>query len=798
MFRNYLKTAFRNLTRNKLFSGLNIIGLATGMACSILIFLWVQDERSYDRFNTNAAHIYRITSHVMDMNMAITPIPMSITAKKEIPAVKMATTIAPLKSTVTIGHQKFDDKNIFYADSNFLRMFNYPVVKGDPATLLTSPDEIVITESAAKKYFGGIGNAMGKVIRLENNAGGVPMTLTVNAILKDIPHNSHLQFDMLLPKQQYDKKRNPSEIWGNFDVYSYLWIDEHADGNPAAIASLEKQVNSMHDRNDNFHIKSTYNLQALPDIHLQPGLFMDVAGGGNKQYVTIFLLVAIFILLIACINFMNLSTAISGQRAKEVGLRKTVGAQRFQLILQFLSESLLLSLVSLVISIGLVILLLPLFNALAAKSISINLLSVKNIGLLLAIAVAVGVISGSYPALFLSSFNPVKVLKGVKYLHGRTNYFRNGLVVLQFSISVILIISTLVVFNQLQYIRHRDIGFNKDNLLYTKVPDAGDFSANFRALKTKLSEQSRITDYTLISHLPTDLQTGQKVTWPGMDQETLFIAPEIWVDENFVRVFGMKLLAGRFFRKDDIADSKNYVVNETALKKFNMDVATAVGKKITVDEREGEIIGIVKDFNFKPIQQTIEPLILRTYDGYANGTAGFIVVKTRTAGIERSMSDVRNILQPIFPEYPFLQGFVDDDLGRLYIAEQRMGKLFNVFSVLSVIISCLGLFGLATFATQKRIKEIGVRKVLGASAAGIVAMLSKDFIKLVAVALIIAFPVSWLVMNKWLDNFAYRISISWWMFLFAGIMAILIAFLSVSYQSVKAALSNPVKSLRSE
>jgi ABC-type antimicrobial peptide transport system permease subunit len=451
-----------------------------------------------------------------------------------------------------------------------------------------------------------------------------------------------------------------------------------------------------------------------------------------------------------------------------------------------------------VISIGLVILLLPLFNDLAAKSISINLLNIKNVGLLIVIAVAVGVISGSYPALFLSSFNPVKVLKGVKNLHGRTNYFRNGLVVLQFSISVILIISTLVVYNQLQYIRHRDIGFDKDNLLYTKVPDAGDFGANFRALKTKLSEQSRITEYTLISHLPTDLQTGQKVSWPGMDQETLLIAPEIWVDENFVRVFGMKLLAGRFFFKDDVADSKNYVVNETALKKFKMDVATAVGKKIKVDDREGEIIGVVKDFNFKPVQQTIEPLILRTYDGYANGTAGFIVVKTNTAGINRSMSDVRNLLQPLFPDFPFLQGFINEDLERLYIVDQRMGKLFNVFSVLSVIISCLGLFGLATFATQKRIKEIGVRKVLGASATGIVAMLSKDFIKLVAVALIIAFPVSWLVMNKWLNNFSYRISISWWIFVSAGVIAVLIAFLTVSYQSVRAALSNPVKSLRTE
>ncbi|SFD76571.1 ABC-type antimicrobial peptide transport system, permease component [Chitinophaga sp. CF118] len=796
MFRNYLKTAFRNLIRHKLFSALNIIGLATGMACSILIFLWVQDERSYDRFNANADHIYRVTAHLMDLSVAVTPLPMGVTAKKEIPAVKMATSISHLHSIITIGHQKFDDKNIYYADSNFLRMFSFPVAHGDPATMLTRPDEIVMTESAAKKYFGSNENAMGKVIRVENNAGGAP--LTVSAILKDVPHNSHLQFDLLLPQQQYEKNRNANEAWGNFDVYNYLWIEEHADGSPAAIASLEKQVTSMHDRNDNSHTKSTYRLQALTDIHLRSNLFMDVAGNGNNQYVIVFSLVAIFILLIACINFMNLSTAISGQRAKEVGLRKTVGAQRFQLVFQFLSESLLLSFIALVISIGLTFLLLPLFNELAAKAISINLLNFKIIGSLLATAVAVGVISGSYPALFLSSFKPVKVLKGVKNLHGRTNYFRNGLVILQFSISVILIVSTLVVYNQLQYIRHRDIGFDKDNLLYTQIPDAGNFGKNAETIKTSLSQQSQLTEHTLISHLPTDLPTGQKLDWPGMDQQILLIAPVMWVDENFIRVFGIQLLAGRFFLKDDLADKRNYVVNETTLKRMGMSLSTAIGKKIKVSDNEGEIIGVVKDFNFKPVQKNIEPLILKKYDGYANGVTGFVVVKTTAANTDRNMKAVRKLLQPLFPDFPFLQGFINEDLARLYITEQRMGKLFNIFSVLSVIISCLGLFGLATFATQKRIKEIGVRKVLGASAAGIVAMLTKDFIKLVAVALIIAFPVSWLLMNKWLDNFAYQIDISWWMFVVAGGIAIFIAFLTVSYQSVKAALANPVKSLKTE
>jgi len=791
MFRNYLKTAFRNLVRQKLFSTLNIIGLATGMACSILIFLWVQDERSYDKFNINAGQIYRLTAHVMNIDAAITPIPMGKTSKAQIPAIKMVTSISPLHSIITIDHQKFDDKNIYYADANFLKVFTFPIALGDPATILTRPDEIVITESAAKKYFGSNEKAIGKVIRVENNTLGAP--LTVSAVLKDVPHNSHLQFDLLLPQQQYEKNRNPAEAWGNFDVYSYLLLDEHVN-----IASLEKQLNSVHERNDDSHTTAGFKLQPLLDIHLGAHLFMDVEGQGNNQYVTIFSLVAIFILLIACINFMNLSTAISSQRAKEVGLRKTVGALRFQLVFQFLSESLLLSVISLLIGIALASLLLPMFNTLAAKEISINLLNAKIVASLLATAIGVGIISGSYPALFLSSFNPVKVLKGVKNLHGRSNYFRNGLVILQFSISVILIISTLVVYNQLGYIRNRDIGFDKENLLYTQLPDAGNFEQNYNALKTKLSQQSQMTEYTMISHLPTDLRTGEKISWPGMDSQTLLIAPEIWVDENFTRVFGMKFIAGRTFFKEDVADAKNYIVNETMLKNLKLDPATAIGKKIKVSEREGEIIGVVKDFNFRPAQQLIEPLVLRKFDGFANGTAGFIVVKTKGADIQQNMDNVKKLLQPIFPDFPFIQGFINEDLTRLYIAEQRMGKLFNVFSVLSVIVSCLGLFGLATFATQKRIKEIGVRKVLGASEAGIVAMLSKDFIKLVAVALVIAYPVAWLVMNKWLDNFAYRINISWWMFAVAGVIAIVIAFLTVSYQSVRAALANPVKSLRTE
>jgi len=546
-------------------------------------------------------------------------------------------------------------------------------------------------------------------------------------------------------------------------------------------------------RNDKSKTQSSLFIQPLTDIHLRSHFMLDVDGQGNGTYVTIFSLVAFFILFIACINFMNLSTALSSKRAKEVGLRKTVGARRVQIIIQFLSESILLSFISLFIAIVLAILLLPLFNEVASKSISINLVSVKIVVTLLATAVLVGLLSGSYPALFLSSFNPVNVLKGVKMLHGRKSFLRSGLVVLQFSISVILMISTLVVYRQLQFIKNRDIGFNKENLLYVHMPEVGDLKNNKDALKAMLSQYPGINDYTITDHLPTYLTTGGPLSWPGMNQGEQVITSRLLTDENFIRTFGIPLLAGRFFSQDFKSYDSTYVVNETALKVMNITPSDAIGKKITMSGREGTIIGVVKDFNFKPVQQPVEPLVIRN-----NFAGGYVVIRTTPGNIQNIITEIKKIFGKVYSDYPFSFGFVNEELSKLYIAEQRMGSLFNTFSVLSIIISCLGLFGLATFATQKRIKEIGVRKVLGASGAGIVALLSKEFIKLVAVALIIAFPIASWVMNKWLEGFAYRIDISWWIFVIAGTAAIVIAFITVSFQAIKAAIANPVKSLKTE
>ncbi|HEX5153758.1 MAG TPA: ABC transporter permease [Parafilimonas sp.] len=791
MFKNYFKTALRNLLRHKLFSGLNIFGLATGMACSILIFLWVQDELSYDKFNHHADHIFRVTDKASDQEYAIAPPSLAYAIQTQIPAIKNATRVASIQKMITVGTKKFDEKSIYYADSNFLQIFNYPLLKGNVATVLSSPNSAVLTEKTAIKYFGSADAAMGKTIYIDNDIKG--SNLLVTGILKNIPSNSHLQPDMLIPMDLYDKVNNTKYGWTNFDVYVYFRLKDAVAPTASTLNNISKQIDEIYKQN-NQEFAISFTAQPLTDIHLHSHYQVDFAGQGSYEYVTIFSLAAIFIIIIACINFMNLATAVSGQRAKEVGLRKTIGALRSQLIAQFIGESLLLSFVSLIIAVAIVYLMLPLFNQLAAKTISFNLFNANIFLSLTGIALLTGILSGSYPAFFLSSFNPVKALKGNKILRSNKSFLRNGLVVLQFSISIILIVSTLVIYNQLQFIQNRDIGYNKENLLYMQMPQVGDLKNNKDAMAATLALYPDIKNYTFTDNLPTNLtQNSSRLIWPGMNPGTQVEAYRLRVDENFAGTFGMKIITGRFFSKDFGGDDSSFVVNEAALKIMHIKPGDAVGKSITFWDEKAPIIGVVKDFNFKPVQQPIGPLIMKS-----NFAGGYVVLKTTPANIQKVIASLQKSFHNVYGDYPFSYGFVNDDLSKLYVTEQRMEKLFNVFSVLSIIISCLGLFGLATFAAQQRIKEIGVRKVLGASEAGIVALLSKDFIQLVIVSFIIAFPVAWWAMNEWLQHFAYRINISWWLFAIAGLITVVIAFATVSFQAIKAAIANPVKSLRTE
>jgi len=781
------------MQRNRLFTGLNIFGLATGLACSILIFLWVKDELSYDRFNPGAERIFRLTGKVKDIEGAMMPPALTGVLKNEIPGIKNATRLVSLAKVITVGTKKFDEKYMYYADSNFLQIFNYPLLRGNSASVLSAPNTVVLTEATAIKYFGSVDHAMGKFIYIDNDIKGA--TLLVTGILKNIPANSHLRFDLLLPIQNWDKQVADPQPWRYFDSYVYFQLADEVQPSRNFLQKVQQQLNTIRNKAiiGTPAVPAVISIQPLTDIHLYSHFRNDVDGQGNIQYVRIFALVAVFIVFIACINFMNLATALSGARAKEVGLRKTIGALRKQLVFQFMGESILLAFISLGLALVFVRLALPFFNTLASKSISLDLLDIRLIGQILAITLLVGLLAGSYPAFYLSSFNVIRVLKGVRMSEGKSSFLRNGLVVLQFSISVALIVSTVVIYNQLHYLHNRDIGFNKEDLLYIPMPEVGDLRDNADALRSALNQSPQLGDYTIISDLPTDLNTQTPLIWRGMDKGALVITQRLNVDENFIRTFHVHMVAGRFYSREFKENDSEYVVNETAARAMQMDPASAVGKMITVRGQEGVIIGVAKDFNFRPVFQPIEPLVIRH-----RAQGDYLVIRTAPGAMQKTLASAKACFQNVYGNNPFSYGFVDQDLDHLYSSETRMGSIFNIFSILSIVLSCLGLFGLATFATQRRAKEIGVRKVLGASRVGIVLLLTKEFLQLVALSLLIAFPIAWYVMHRWLQEFVYRIDINAWIFFAAAAAALVMAFLTVGYQTIRTATANPVGALKSE
>ncbi|HEY5369596.1 MAG TPA: FtsX-like permease family protein, partial [Hanamia sp.] len=608
-----------------------------------------------------------------------------------------------------------------------------------------------------------------------------------------VPANSHLQFDIIVPMAAIanivsDLKDN---TWGNFNFLTYLQLSKSFDPTSVNLARLEKQMDQIYHQHIP-DVKATFQLQPLTKIHLAPERQYDLPGHENAQYVNIFFIVAILILVVACINFMNLATARSARRAKEIGLRKVAGAVRGQLILQFLSESVFISFLSLILALGIVILFLPVFNQLADRRLAIDVADAKLWLSLLGIALLTGLISGSYPALFLSGFNPVKVLKGNVKSMGGNLLFRNALVVTQFMVSIVLLVGTVVIYNQLKFIKDRNPGFEKANLLY--MPITGDLWSKRQALKNELAQNSLTSDFTVISNLPTNLEDWTlDVHWDGKDPRSQVFIPTMSVNENFVDVFGMKLMTGRSFSEKFMADSNNYMVNEKMLSIMGLTAGTAVGKTLTFRGNKGTIIGVVKDFNFKPVQQTIQPLVLSF-----NKNGGFIVVRTKPGNTSTIIKALEKISQELNPAYPFKFDFIDQDLANLYKGEQQMGNIFNLFAILGIFISSLGLYGLSAFMAEQRTKEIGVRKVLGASVLSLVYLLSSGITRLILIAIAIAIPLSWFAVNNWLSGFAYHINVSWLIFLTASVAALFIAWLTIGYESVKAAIVNPIKSLKTE
>ncbi|GAA4432623.1 ABC transporter permease [Ravibacter arvi] len=788
MLKNYFKIAWRNIIRSKAYSILNIAGLSIGMACSILILLWVQNELSYDRFHPRADQIFRLTCSAGDFRAAVSAAGMAPGLKSELPQIKNGVRISKWTPMLfEVGEKKLEEKRVLYADSNFLDLFSFPLLSGNKATVLKDPGAILITEEMAVKYF-GTGNAIGKTIRIDNKENFI-----VEGILANTPPNSHLQFDCLIPMQtlartNVDLQKN---LWGNFNFYTYLELDEKTSASVPARQQLIRQIFSIFKRHGQT-IKIDFELQPLTDIHLHSHFQLDVPGHGNIQYVNIFFVVAIFILVVACINFMNLATARSERRAREVGLRKVVGANRYQLVLQFLGESLLFSFFSLMISIGIVFLLLPVFKMLTEKNLTIHSMDGNLLLSLLGIAVLTGLFSGSYPALFLSGFAPVKVLKGKLRVAGGNLLFRNALVVIQFVVAILLLVGTAVVYKQLNFMKNQNLGFDQSNLLY--MPMNGDLWGKQHALKSVLGQNQLTENFTVISDRPSAVESGTvDVVWDGQISRNQVVFPSLDVDENFVSVFKTQVLAGRSFDKAFPGDSSSYMINEKAMEVMGMNLRNAVGKSMSLGGKKGTIIGVIKDFHFKSLQYAMEPLILRP-----NTWGGVVIVRTAPGNNEETIKALEAINQQLNPAFPFRFGFLDKDLDNLYRSEQQMGNIFYLFAGLAIFISCLGLYGLSAFMAEQRTKEIGVRKVLGLTVAGVVGLLSWDFLKPILMAIVIASPIAWYSMNNWLQGFAYQTPFEWWIIALTGMLATAIALVTVSFQSIKAALMSPVKSLRSE
>jgi putative ABC transport system permease protein len=804
MFKNYLKIALRNLHRFRTYSLINITGLIIGMACFILVFLYVQDELSYDRYHENSRQIYRITAEAnitgQNMQTATTPAPLAPTLTDEFPevlgAVRFLCSHSGRDSLIAYGEKKFYESRFLYADQNVFDIFSFKLIKGDPETALKNPHSIILTEEMAKKYFGNE-DPLGKVMTVNNRSD-----FQITGVLRRIPHNSHFRFDFLASFATLtEADKSISQNWGDLSYHTYLLLAEGSS--PVELESklpliVKKYVSKFFESYlgnvENMTSMFKFHVQPLTGIHLHSQLLGEIEANSDINYVYIFSAVAFFILIIACINFMNLATARSSCRAKEVGMRKVVGAQRSQLIGQFLGESFLLSFISLLLAIGLVEILLPAFNAISEKEISLNYSQswIVLIGLV-GMAFVVGFLSGSYPAFLLSSFRPIEVLRGKVKSSLAVPFLRKILVIFQFSVSVILITGTVVIRDQLIYIRNKNLGFDKEQLVAIPLR-SNEIIRNYQSIKNELLQYPDIVKVSASSTLP-GRGLGTSVFRPeGASDDNCLLMYNISVDYDFIKTLGIELLAGRSFSKDFSSDDREaFIINEAAVKKLGWK--SPIGKQVEyISVRKGTVIGVVKDFHYLSLHQKIEPFLL-----YVDPEDfRYFAVKIRPQNISRTLAFLEDKWRKFDPAHPFEYSFLDDDFDKLYKADKKLGQIFVSFTALAIFIACLGLFGLTSFTAEQRTKEIGIRKVLGASVPDIIVLLSREFTKWVLAANLIAWPVAYYAMNRWLQNFAYRISISLWMFFLAASLTFVISLFTVSFQAVRAAVSNPVKALRYE
>ncbi len=796
MIRNYIKITFRNIIRQKAFSAINISGLAVGIACFLLISLWVKNELSYDRFHKNSGNIYRVldelhfSSEYRDTYAAIPHI-IAPGLQKQFPEIINSTRFLPGgKIQVSAGGKQFYETGAALADPEFFNMFSFKFVKGNPASVFANPESVfgdpasvVITSRMAEKYFAGA-DPIGKTVSFNNKEH-----FKVTGVLENIPENSHIKFDFLVPFDLERRLGIPES--SNILYYSYIQLQDNTPLKPFR----EKVLNSYKLFDSNSHLKVNLLLQPLAKIHLFSNYSFDFSGNGDIKYVYIFLIVAVSILLIGCINFMNLSTARSAKRAREVALRKVVGAARKNLIFQFLGESVLLSFLSMILGLAVVYLLLPAFNEITGKTLIFTALFKPDFSfLIIGITLFTGIISGSYPAFLLSSFLPVSIFRGAAKGGRHASRFRKILVIIQFSLSVFLITCTLVVSSQLDYMRNRKLGINKEHIIYMPMLPGNSSAPVYEAFGNELLKNSNILNAAFASELPADIaRETDALSWEGQKPGDNVLMKLLNVNYSFKETFNLNIVQGRFFSREYSTDgSSAFVVNEAAVRAMGMD--SPVGKKFTFWGTEGVIIGVAGDFHVSSMHNGIEPLVMRISPKDFN----YVFVKARPGNMDDTISFLGKIWGRHNPGSLFEYFFMDEKVDALYRNEVRLGNIFGSFTFLAIFISCLGLFGLAAYMTERRFKEIGIRKVLGSSVTGIVTLLTKEFILWVVTANIIAWPAAWYAMNFWLSDFAYRTNISINIFLFSAFIVILIALATISFQTVKAALANPVKSLKCE
>ena len=787
MLRTYLKLAIRNLTKNRLFTTVNIAGLSLGTAAGLLMLLWTQDELSFDDFHADAQRIYRENAHFesggASQSWAETPAPHALYALREIPEVEKAVRVAPDGNAPVFAYQdkRFVEKKGAFADSSFFEVFKTETIAGNSARPFSGLNSVVLTESFARKYFGN-DDPVGKIVEMGNDKG------EVSAVIRDFPGNSIFRYDYLrnleLLKAQYrsnDYWKTLESDWGDYDFTTFLKLRPGASTETAG-----KKLAVIHHAHNPFDEGSTYSLQPLRDLHL----YLPDGSAPGMQTVRILGLAGVLLILIACINYTNLATARASSRAREVGMRKIIGAEKRQLFAQFLVESAVVFVLAFGLAVLFTRLLLPFSNEIADKKLRLDWSDRQTLLLFGGVMLSTLLISGAYPALALSSFQPLSVLKGnlLPRLGGAS--FRKVLVVTQFAFSVALIASMMIIGRQLDFIRSKNLGYDRENVFSFVLSENA--ATHRDALIRALASEAGVRDVTSAS--TSILQAGSSTgdtDWEGKSPDAKMIVSPISADHNFMRFFNMQLKEGEGFTGTQ-ADSVHFILNEEAVKEAGLE--HPVGKRFKLWQTEGAIVGVVKNFHFQSLRRKIRPAVFYSRPGNNQ----VVYVKTTGADAPRAIAAAGKLYKQYEQSYPFQYAFLDETFDKMYRGEQRIGQLFRAFAAIAIFISCLGLFGLSAFTVEKRVKEIGIRKVLGASLPGIVALLGRDFLKLVLIAVVIASPLAWYAMQHWLKDFAYRIEIPWWVFLLAGAAAMGVALVTVGFQSMRAALANPVKSLRRE